>query len=402
MQPNEVSAALERVRRLERPVLSVYADVDPVHDRSNQAARIRCKNTFKASGDVPEALVEGVLHAFDEPVRSRFRVVFANAEEVEVIDLPVRVIDDSGSDKVLQHFGEPYLLPLLAALADHPRCLVIAVDRDHLRVFDTFLGEIELVAEKARETVAEEEDTPDNVKTRFSAGISRVNPTHARSSDTASNRQNGPSYVANRSGGAVQLAAEHIEHAQRAFYRESAKDIDAIMQERRVEHAIVVGPERSAHAFAASVPESLAQRIEALMPAPADAPKESSLLALVDSTLLDLAQTRKRDLLHQVAESGLHGVGPCLQALQEGRLKTLVVSEHLKQSVFYSTDGEHVALRATAARDLDPRGEIEEVELADVLPRLTSRWGTRLECVRGDAAPRLEGEFGGMAGVRRY
>src|SRR5690606_16412446 len=87
--------------------------------------------------------------------------------------------------------------------------------------------------------------------------------------------------------------------------------------------------------------------------------------------------------------------------VQEHRLRTVVAPWLLDQRVFRAADG-RVAASAEEAAVLSPGQEVAEVPLLEVLPDLTKATGTVLEFVAGTAEERLNAEFGGLAGLKRF
>ena len=106
-------------------------------------------------------------------------------------------------------------------------------------------------------------------------------------------------------------------------------------------------------------------------------------------------------MLDQIAEKGLRGLSEVLQALQEGRIYQLVVPRFTQARVWRCSQPAFVYPSQAAAQQLCA-SEISELGLLQVLPELCAAQGVGLEFVHGEAAERLENDFGGLAGLPRF
>jgi len=400
IQKSDLMALRERVQQLDRPVLSLYADVNPARDPNAQAVHIRVKNTLKAADGVSDAVAQKVLQAFQGRTQGHARVVFASPERVESIDLDLDFVDDAGRDRVTMQLGEPYFTPLLAAIDEHPPYVVACASRDAVHVFEVFLGQIEKLFSETRETIADEQDDVEPSKDRRPAAVSGVNTTQARSPSTASNRGANP-HVADRGDASVQLADERIEHSQRLFYLSVGRKLQQLLGERDICHVLLLGPDRSAHLLLSALPGPVAKCVEAVLPPVGAVPTESALLGLVQEKIKEIDRLKKDELVSAIVERGVTGLDDCLRALQQNRLYRIAVPEDLSQRVFMNRHTEEVASTEDEVRASQADGDIVEAELGHVLPRLAEKWGAQLEFVRGDARRRLD-EIGGIGGLTRF
>ena len=115
----------------------------------------------------------------------------------------------------------------------------------------------------------------------------------------------------------------------------------------------------------------------------------------------EVERERELVLLDQIAEKGLRGLSEVLQALQEGRIYSVVVPRFTQAKVWRCPEPSFVYPSLEAAQKLCP-SEAKELSLLQVLPELCESLGMELEFVHGQAAERLESEFGGLAGLPRF
>ena len=143
---------------LERPgdtgpgVLSLYLLTDPtsgpgrnLHAQVTDLAHELRATVRGAPEEVRRALddqIERLRTLLDQPgTRPRSLAIFASPawETVRQVRLMTRFLPEA-------HWGpRPYLAPLLAALDEHERMLVLLIDKAQARVFDIFADEIERV-----------------------------------------------------------------------------------------------------------------------------------------------------------------------------------------------------------------------------------------------------------------
>lgn len=376
---NELRGRLSQYRN---PMLSLYATVNPAHpDINPQAVYVKVKNTLKQLGDVSPAVTEKVLDYFEGRAHdSRSVAVFADQDSFEAVELEVELLDDQ-DDHLEARWGEPYLTPLFMAMDQQHRYGVVFVDRDHLRFFHVYMGQIEELITEDRPQLAEED--ADQIQ---------------------SNRQEAVPYIPSRGGAEVQLAQEHIKDHQRTFYKDMTGPLREAMAANDIKQLVLMGPDGDTHGLLAAMPKELAGRVAAVTAGPTS-PKASAheILERVRPTLSELADRERTELLDQIRERGVWGLDACLHALQEGRLHVVAVPEALHQEVYMETESNYVSLDEDECKKLVSNGgTVEKIDLAEKLPELAETWGARIEFIRGDAENRLVQEFGGMAGLKRW
>ncbi|MCG5053058.1 MAG: hypothetical protein KA712_08880 [Myxococcales bacterium] len=393
----------ERLARYEPPVLSLYATVNPARPEvTPQAVLIRVKNALKRTPGLPEAMVSRVLTFFSgRTLGSRSLVLFADDKRMDALEFEVEFLNDTSTDAVEIHFGEPYFTPLLVAADRFEPYLIVHADRDRLRTFELHMGQIEELWSASRDTIAEEEDSLEPSQRRMSAGLSRSGGPDARSPSTAGVARSGPDFLADRGGAADQLAREHVRRAQERFYKGNVERLSQAIEERAIGRVILMGPGRDPHVLLAQLPTTLSELVVAVLPSLSSAngaPRE--VLERVRDKVEEVEAEKEIDLLSRIRERGLWGLDECLAALQQGRLHTVAVPGDLHQDVYLDPHTRFVSLGESTAKALadDPK----KADLADLLPDLARAGGARLEFMHEEAQRRLIEEFGGMAGLRRW
>lgn len=400
---NQIAQLRARVAGFSRPMLSLYATINPARTGNTpQAIQIRAKNTLKQIQELPEGVADQALQVLSAPQhQGRSVVVFADGEQLEVIHLAAEFPDGPEPDQLEASWGEPNLTPLLMTMDEHAACAVAFAERDVVRIFELSMGRIDELFEAQREPVAAEQDAIGRSKDRAPDAVKSARSAAARSSATASIQKNVPHFVADRSDAAVQLSQEKIDHAQALFYKEAAVRLQEVMDERGIRRLVVMGPQREAHLMFSELPRGLLGQVVAVMPGTASGAAEAQeIRERVEPRLREVEAEKERELLDAVREGGIWGLASCLAALQEGRLHTVAVPRALHRTVFIERSSSYVALAKDEARRLGE--DIDEVDLAQHLPELASAYGSRLEFVHGEAEQVLVEELGGMAGLRRW
>ncbi len=399
MDKNDIARLRKAIQEFERPVLSLYANTNWADPSSAPDAVVaRVKNTLKEL-NVPESLTKRVVDHFKYSLpKSRVVAVFANEAEMEVVPFHLEFINDASNDHVEARYGDPYLTPLIAA-SEHAPYLVVHTERDHVRIFELFMGQVEELRHEIRERTSGEEDHLQTSEKRFPRGLQHATPV-ARSPSTAGNVQNQPKYIADRGDAATQLAHERVAHLQKLFYQGIAVQLQDLTHERGVEGLVLMGPDRETHLFRSTLSPQLDERVVAVEANTAGQELTNSLIEQqVIPTIEGVERQRHQELIRHIAERGVKGIEPCLKELQQGRLHTVAVPLEPNTHIFVNRPSGYVAPTQSEAAKADERGTIEPVELLQQIPELADHWGARLIFVEEmDLAERL----GGMGGLRRW
>jgi peptide chain release factor subunit 1 len=193
----------------------------------------------------------------------------------------------------------PAIGPLTEVLGDARRYGIVLVDREHLRLFGLYLGEI--VAEDAMEKDAY--PTSHDVK----AGGFAAKDHQKRKAEEA-----------------------------RQFFREFSGRLQSFDREQGIERWILLGTDDNRSAFIEHMPNGVAEKVvhEAHAPMDVTAPQLIDRLAsfLDEDTLRDRAATI--DLVRERVRNGhfaIAGIGDALEQLQEGKVERLVVARNLEE-----------------------------------------------------------------------
>ncbi|MCB9732428.1 MAG: hypothetical protein H6745_07445 [Deltaproteobacteria bacterium] len=383
---SEIQQLLERVRAFEAPMLSLFVQSNPARAENNpRGVAIRAVNGMKHAG-APAEVVNAIRARIDNnPLPARTLAVFAtqDAGAIEMIGLDVELpVDDPQEKEALAHWGEPFTAPLLMAIDEHRRAGVAYVDGDHWRFFEATPGSItELASDERDRWPIEQQGTSDRV----------------------------PTNKADRGDAARDLHAAYVDDHRHRFRKDAARQIAELCDERGLSGLVVVSPNKDAHDFVPLLPKPLRDRVLGTVSAASrsDAPPDEIRRKVAD-LLRQSEVAREEALLDTAQERGVSGLDACLEQLQQGRVRTLLMGLRNEATVFWAQLDADTAFVATDAKKARApfsaqNGDVTVKELPArvALPRLAERFGTRVELVDGTPRERLEDEHGGVAGLLR-
>lgn len=337
--------------------LSLYLNVNPA-ERENQARtpawRIELKNaltaleadmksTDKAAWDHIRVRMEQFLE--DYTVSSKALALFFSPEYEEVYELPLPIEHQYS-------FGKPMIAPLMWAIDEYERYLILLVDQEKAHFVTAYLGSASM-----SDTMTLEIDTDDwRERTQVPA----------------------------RSGGQTTTQGSHIENVidrveeqQERFHREVAQRAQALVEEEGIDRIVLGGSEDSAHAVRSMMHDKTAQQVIAILPIPLRAAPHEILEHALPAAL-NYERDFEKELVSQVidmAKSGGRGAlgrDDVLQAIDERRVE-LLITPHTLDDETLRTD----------------------------LPIRMLEAGSTLEMVHGEAAEMLQSE-GGLAARLYY
>jgi len=370
------------------PVLSLYVATNPadrdVLDYSAAGKHkpfvIRAKDTLKELG-VPAQLRERVLERLEHDViRGRTRALFAAEDVLQIYDLNVDLpVVDLPRGEVLARWGEPYVLPLLLALDEYERYAVVLLDEERWRLFEVYLGEVREVADAFR----------------------AVDPGQWRR--LAEAKPGTPVGVAARGGSGRDMFDRRMLAWTHRFYRQLAAETGRWLERLGAGRLILMGVPEETRYFEGLLPRPLRERVAAHLPLPPGGSKVSAaeVLARVEEAIEEIERAKEAELLDRIREEGIWGTAGVLEALQEGRVYLLAMPWKPGGAVWRCRENGYAALQRELAEAVCP-GDVEQADLAETLVELAALFGARVEFVRGDNADRLEREFGGLAGLKRW
>ncbi len=339
------------VSEADEHTLTLYLTVDPAA-RENQAAtpawRIWLKDALRNIGngdDVWPVIRARVESYFDEyQPNSKSVALFAGLSFQHVYELPIPMENRAT-------LGTPPVAPLLWAMDEYKRYLVVVVDQQHARFFTAYLGEIGFQQELKLEL-----DT-DDWHEKTGSQPSTATPSLGR-------------------GSSQDDYDDRVEENVRRFYREVIEQMSRLVETQGIRRVVIGGSEQSAHALRDLLPEALANVVVDVLPIPwRSTPKE--VMARVQPRALEYERGLEMELVNQViglAKAGGRGAlgrEAVMQALEMQRVELLVA----------------------------PWPIHDHTSFADVTARVFASGGS-IELVHGKAAERLNAE-GGL-GARLY
>ena len=395
----ETSALIDRLSALEGPVLSVYADVNPANpDNRGNAWRVRIK---KALMDIPDihkrtehrpSLFEAIMELVDQDrPDARTLALFAKQNHlgktfVERVDLDVDLpVVDLRAGRVDARYGEPWILPLVYALDEYERTAVLHLDGSRWRLFELFMGDIREV-----DDIFAELDDEDWKELKEAARFIRSGELRVK-------------VEPDLSGSTRDSWSKKMGHWRHKLYVRLARLLDKALRAMGADRLVLMGDDAETTVFRNTLPGHLRDRVVALVPNPKDLnnPRIGDIKSRVLPVLEEAERAAEMQLLDEIREQpGIWGLGKTLDALQIGQIDTLVVP--------YDTDATFWTCPDDGLMAADPEvleafcDDIEEVALRERVFQLTRDYGTRLEFVEGAAKDRLNSEFEGIAGKRRW
>lgn len=335
----------------EGPVLSLYLAVDP-RDRENQSMtpqwQIWLKNKLRELSQQADratwAALQGRLDTYFEgySAAGRTLVLFMTPDDLYTYELPVRLEHDAA-------YGQPLLAPLLWAVDEYERYLIIQVDQDRAAFHSAYLGHID---ETDRLQIDLDYDWREKT----------MMPSYSREGTHGSHRDHFEDTI-----------AAHV----RRYYRDVADRARELSGENGVDRIILGGSDKSAHAVRELLHSKLAAQVVAITPLPMTLNGHEVL-----QRVLPLAEEYERQYEAQLLDSviglarsegrGALGHEDVLRALEMQQVELLIVPWPLA-----------------------------DAGLAHHLSTLALEQGFEIELVHGNAAARLH-EAGGLAARLYY
>ncbi len=327
-----------------RQTLSIYLDVD-LAKQENQAAqpawRISLKNALTAAAEVMEsegAAIQARVDNFFESYqpKSKGLAVFFTAEDETVHELAVPV-------ESRWSFGAPLLLPLLWALDEYERYLIVRVDQEKAELLSGYLGATTI--EASLENDVDEYDFRQKTLMPSTAAVAG-----GHNLTQGSNRE---AYDA--------MINEHIMR----FYRDVVSEVESLHKQYPKVRIILSGAEESARAVRELMPKGLEDSIVDVLPIPMRL-SESEVLQQAFPAALDYEREHEMSLVQQVLDFAKSGGRGALghkavdEALTMQRVELLVLPYPLDDEVEANT----LVMRTFAAG-----GSVELIggEAADLL-----------------------------------
>jgi peptide subunit release factor 1 (eRF1) len=267
---------------------------------------------------------------------------------------------------------------LLYVIDESERHGVVFIDESKWRFFEVFLGEIEEIANAFIDLSDEKPPELPHPAQHVVQGVIL------------------------RGGATADRFARHIEERVKRFYKRGANVLDKLMDTRRIDRLILLGPHKDTHFFAQYLPRRLRNLLDGHVSSlPKPGASAGEVLNRVAPAIESSRQAQELALLQEVRDSGRWTIPTVLEALQMGKLYLLIAPWRLDVAVWRCASG-LVVLDQQAIAAFCPGQEVKKVELRDVLPDLAAAHGARLQFVEREAEGRLLREFGCLAGLSRW
>ncbi len=370
----DIDALRERKSAPERPVLSVFLDVDQSKAVNlNRKFEARLQDILRsaaagASEKQAESFAAAAARARDfvsalEPI-GKGAIAFADAEQL-LWAREVMVALESGA-----RWSETYLLPLLKIIDEHERYGVVLADKARARLFTVFLGEIEEHADAV---------APAEVRRYKTSGTDHM-------LSEKKSQSNADMHV-----------RWHLKHV--------AETVDKLIDRYRFDRLLIAGPVEATSELHHLLSKRARSRVAARIPFPVDAhPRE-----VLDATLAVERQVERRaekQIVQDLIDGNTHhpvthGLEPTLRALAQKRVWCLVYADGVRASGGRCSNCGTLVSRFEGACDYCG-GAIKPVD--DLLERMSERVlesDGKIEEVEGDAAALLE-QKGGIGAFLRF
>ncbi len=401
LNEKETRDLIDRLSALEAPVLTIYADVNPANpDNKAGAWRTRIKNALK---DIPQihersehrpSLHDAVLEVIgQERPDARTMALFAKQNHlgktfIERVDLQVDLpVVDLRAGRTEARYGEAWLGPFFYALDEYQRSAVLHLDRTSKagwKLYEIFMGEIREIDDAFADL-----DEADWKELHETAGFIRERLLEKTEPDFIGNSRD--------------TWKQKISAWGHKLHRRLASLLDKALVALGIDRLVLVGEEQETSHLVSLMPRRLRDKVVARLHNPHDPEKTTPAMIreLAEPALEQAERAGEMALLDEIREQpGITGLGPVLEAVQLGRIDTLVLPFDIDATLWTCPDtGVLAAERASLAALCE---DAREVALRDRIFDLAREFGTRLEFVRGEARARLIADFDGIAGKRRW
>jgi peptide subunit release factor 1 (eRF1) len=247
-----------------------------------------------------EAIKSRVMTFIDDyKPSSKTLAVFATADDLISHELPISLDSRSG-------YGEALVSPLIWALDEYERYLVVVVDQERAKFMTAYLGRANTLSEL---TI----DIDDY--------------------DFAERTQMPPSDSDNtmlRQGNNRESYEDMISEFRHRFYKDIASEITTLVEKTQADRVIIGGAERSAHAVKDILHASIQDKVTGILPIPmqlSDADVASQILTHAQNVERDYELDLVKQIIDRAKSGGRGALGKddVKRALQMGQVETLVL-----------------------------------------------------------------------------
>ncbi|MFO7545941.1 MAG: hypothetical protein R6W77_10640 [Trueperaceae bacterium] len=374
----------ERLAPYGNQVVSLYLDVNPASpDNVRKAWSLRARAALEALNLPKEAsrrIAERLRLEVGMP-DARTLVVFTHAQDESLyesleIDESLAPVDAAGG--ALARWGKPFLAPLELTTMRRRPSVALVLGKERIRRFLVHRSAVdELPA-----AIQPRDETAWREMSEGSVGM--------------------PGVVA-RGGSGKDIYERRTADWESRFRKVVAAGLAELLEEHDAVRVVLMGREPDVAAFEGELDDAMRPRVGARIPLPPD--PDAPAPALADALLEAVARAEEAEadgLLDHARERGVWGSDTTLRAVDEGRVRMLIVPDVPYQPVFRCAGSGRVLASREAASAACPGEQIDEVPLADTLPELASRHGLEIAFARGAADERLTSTCEGLAGLLRW
>jgi hypothetical protein len=268
--------------------------------------------------------------------------LFLTPKSEQVFELPVPLAENAVA------YGRASLAPLLFAMDEYERTLIVVVDQERARFISGYMGG------------AHREGTHVNDVEAYDFRHKDQMPTGRNQGERTTGGSNRDAFEA--------TLGDHL----RRFYQEVADQVRQIVADKDIHRIILGGPAESAHALRREMHESLARQVVAIVPIP-QWQDDGAVMRLALPAALEVEHSQEEALVDEV--------------------------------IGFAKSGSRGALGLVAVEDCLARQQVEllilpwplaDAALRDRLPLAALAAGAKIEFVSGAAAERVNAE-GGVA-----
>ena len=203
------------------------------------------------------------------------------------------------------------------------------------------------------------------------------------------------------------MGKDHFEHRKEAwthrFYKEMAKELGRRLQENDVSVFFLMGLAQHTQDFKHMLSKPTLQKLASCLPSPAKLDVSANeIYRLVQPAITEYERSAEEALLNRVAEQGVSGTEATLEALQAGRLQTVIAPNEHDQTVYVCSETLYVTSSIADLERHCPNQHHELALLQEVLPDLVASHGASLTYVHSEAETKLLQPFAGLAGLKRW
>jgi peptide chain release factor subunit 1 len=349
------------------PVLSLYLTVDPTQ-RTKYQSRLHLKDLLKNSNSDPGRVPEDIARAADYlqneyDWQGEGLAIFSCVPRKfwQVVRLPMPVEDSASIG------GRPYVRPLLGILSGQMRYGVVSVDREVLRVFGIYLGEIQELGEKRRSL-----------------------PRRHRQMEASPKLQ------------------RQAEEAAMQNLKQAAEDAVALLDKFNSQRVILAGQADTVSLFKEYLPKAWQAMVVGEMPLDTNS-NASQVLGKAREAVGRYEAERQMALVealandaHKKGATGVLGLSETLLALTEGKVMTLLVAQDFSAHGYQCENCGYLAAEEIIPCPACGHTMRRISHAVDLAIRRALENSAQVETIRTPAAEARMNELGGIGAMLRF